>query len=301
MNAQLKPQPIPAGLYLHESEASYHSDRDGVLSCSAMKQLLRSPAHYRAWADSTLDQTPTPAQAFGSAFHCALLEPDRFDRDYYVLPEDAPRRPTSAQREAAKPSPATVEAVRFWDALERDGRRLLSREDMGRIQAMLASVNAHPLARLLVKGGHGEVTLRWTDEATGLRCKARADYYRESPKRYVLDVKTCADASPEAFAKAVHNFAYHLQHAHYADGFRTLGLPLDGFYLLAVETEAPFVCQPYYLDAEAESKGFALRCRAAATLKRCMESGRYPGYSDDLSPLRLPAWATKITDEDNNA
>ena len=298
MNAQLRDTHIPAGLYLHESEATYHGDREGVLSCSAMKQLLRSPAHYQAWATAPMDSGQTESQRFGKAFHAAILEPERFAADYMVLPEDAPRRPSISQREAVKPSPASVEAIRYWDAIERAGKVILSQDDMTRIAAMLASVHDHPMARLLVKGGHGEVSLRWTDEVTGLRCKARADYYREAPKRYVLDVKTCADASPEAFAKAVHNFGYHLQHAHYADGFRTLGLPLDGFYLLAVETEAPFVCQPYYLDAEAEGKGFALRTKAAATLKRCMESGRFPGYSDDLAPLRLPAWATKITDEE---
>lgn len=301
MNAQLSEQPIPAGLYLHESEASYHGDRDGVLSCSAMKQLLRSPAHYRAWAESDMDSGQTEAQRFGKAFHCALLEPERFARDYYVLPADAPRKPTVTQINAKAPSEDTKKAVAYWSALDQDGRTILSPADMDKIHAMLASVQAHPWAKLLVQGGHGEVTLRWTDEATGLRCKARADYYREAPKRYVLDVKTTSDASPDAFAKTVHNFGYHLQHAHYADGFRTLGLPLDGFYLLAIETEPPYVCQPYYLDAEAEGKGFALRTRAAALLKRCMETGHFPGYSDDISPIRLPAWATKTNDEDTNA
>lgn len=299
MNARLQDTETPSGLYLHESEASYHADRDGVLSCSAMKQLLRSPAHYQAWATADMDNGQTESQRFGKAFHAALLEPERFARDYFVLPTDAPKRPSVTQINAKKPSEETVEAVRYWATLE--GRAVLSPDDMQRIQSMLASVKAHPWASLLVQGGHGEVTLRWTDEATGLRCKARADYYREAPKRYVLDVKTCADASPEAFAKAVHNFGYHLQHAHYADGFRTLGLPLDGFYLLAIETEAPYVCQPYYMDAEAEGKGFSLRTRAAALLKRCMETGKYPGYSDDITLLRLPPWATKTNDEETTA
>lgn len=296
MNALLRePSPLPPGIYLDEPEASYHAPRLGVLSCSAIKQLLRSPRHYQHWLAQ--ESEPSAAQRFGRAFHMALLEPARFKAFYCTLPADAPRRPSITQLNAKKPSDETVEAIAWWAEFERTGRTMLSQADMERIDEMLVSVHSHPWASLLIQGGNSEVTLRWQDEATGLECKARADYYRDEPKRYVLDVKTCADASPEGFAKAVHNFGYHLQHAHYADGFRSLGLPLHGYYLLAVESEAPYVCQPYYLDAEAEGKGFALRNAGASTLKRCMETGKFPGYSDDIAQLCLPPWAVKINQE----
>jgi hypothetical protein len=285
--------PIPPGLYAGESEATYHADRDHVLSCSAIKQLLRSPAHYLAWAQSEIDTGETPAQAFGKAFHCALLEPERFAQVYVTLGEDAPRRPSITQIEAAKPSPATVAAIQFWDGLQRSGRKVLSLADANRIDAMLASVQSHPWAARLIRGGQSEVTLRWNDETTGLRCKARADYYVEAPARYVLDVKTCTDASPEGFAAACARYQYHLQHAHYCDGFRALGLPLASYFLLAVENEAPYVCQPYALDAAAEVAGFQLRERGAARLAECLKTDRWPGYSDDLPTLSLPAWATR--------
>jgi hypothetical protein len=292
VSAQLQDLPrIPPGLYFGESEATYHSDRDGILSASAIKQLLRTPAHYRAWSTAPLDLTETPAQAFGKAFHCALLEPERFERIYATLPADAPRD-LRYLREAKKISDDTRAAIDFWDAWHGAGKRSLSADDAVRIAAMVQGVHTHPWAGKLIAGGRAEVSLRWLDEATGLPCKARADYFVDRPGlRYVLDVKTCEDASPEGFARACARYLYHLQHAHYVDGFRSLGLPLQGYYLLAVEKDAPHVCQPYALDAAAEARGFELRAGGAELLARCLAEESWPAYSNDIPTLALPNWA----------
>jgi hypothetical protein len=291
VSAVLKDAPrIPPGLYYGESEATYHADRDGILSTSAIKQLLRTPAHYKAWSTAPLDLSETPAQAFGKAFHCALLEPERFERIYATLPENAPRD-LRYLRDAKTIKPDTQAAIDFWDAWYGAGKRSLSAEDTTRILGMVASVQSHPWASRLIRGGKAEVSMRWRDEETGLPCKARADYYVEAPARYVLDVKTCEDASPEAFARACARYQYHLQHAHYVDGFRCLGLPLQGYYLLAIEKDPPYVCQPYALDAMAEAAGYVLRKRGAALLAKCLEQDRWPTYSDDIPSLALPTWA----------
>ncbi|MFT3806071.1 PD-(D/E)XK nuclease-like domain-containing protein [Arenimonas sp.] len=296
MNAVLK-YPEPAlGLTYGEPADVYHVRRLGELSCSGIKELLRSPQHYQHWATQPDDES-TDAMLFGRAFHMALLEPERFARTYRVLPEDAPRKPSSAQRNAKKPSDDTVAAIQWWDAFERAGLLVLKPDDAERIRAMVASVQAHPWAKLLTQGGQAEVSLRWIDEATGLPCKARADYFVDGPKRFALDVKSCVDASPAGFGRAVANYTYDLQHAHYCDGFRANGLPLDNYILLAIENEAPYVCQPYFLDAESEQRGYSLRARGAEILKRCLDAGRFPGYSDDILRLSMPAWAFKSTQE----
>jgi hypothetical protein len=43
---------------------------------------MRSPAHYKAWLENPPE--PTPAMALGRAFHCALLEPERFAATHVV-------------------------------------------------------------------------------------------------------------------------------------------------------------------------------------------------------------------------
>jgi hypothetical protein len=55
-------------------------------SSSRLSRLLRSPAHARAYIDGQIEDD-TPAKAFGSAAHCAILEPDRFASAYVRAPE----------------------------------------------------------------------------------------------------------------------------------------------------------------------------------------------------------------------
>lgn len=58
------------------------------LSSGGVKQMLRSPAHYRQWKDTPT--IPSPAMQFGSAVHCMVLEPHKVEQVIAVMPDDAP-------------------------------------------------------------------------------------------------------------------------------------------------------------------------------------------------------------------
>lgn len=282
-------------MIIHDLPADqYHVKKLGELSSSGIKQLLRTPAHYKAWVESDTDKQ-TPALLFGRALHCALLEPDVFAKTYTTEapPESAPRRPSISQRNAAKPSPATLDAIAFWDQWDADhaGLESISAENLEKISAMVASVQATPLAMRAISGGKSEVTATWLDEETGLPCKARADYFVNGKFPYVLDVKTCEDASPAGFARACAKYGYHIQHAHYCEGFRANGVPLTSYWLLAIEKEPPYAVGLYHLDAEAERRGYELRGRAAAKLKECVETGQWPAYAREVKAISLPKYA----------
>jgi hypothetical protein len=277
VNAQL--QPAPAALVYDEPAEVYHRKVLGEVSNSGLKRALRSPLHYKAWVEDTAPQADTPALIFGRAFHCALLEPARYATAYAVEPDfgDCRFKEAKATRDAWRSAHAGAESISAGDA--------------ERIGCMLDAVRAHPWAARAIRDGRSEVTLRWQDEATGLPCKARADYYVDGRARFVLDVKTCQDASPEAFARAIAKYFYHLQHSHYAEGFRSVDLPLRNFLFLAVESEPPHAVALYHIDAEAEARGFALRDRAMAAIAEGLRSGTWPAYSDDIVGLSLPNWA----------
>jgi hypothetical protein len=279
MNAQLKPN--DASLILNLPADQYHVKQLGEISNSGIKRLLRSPAHYRAWIEDVEENVDTPALVFGRAFHCALLEPDVYAATYVVEPDFGDCR--------FKENKAARDAWRSANA----GRELVSASDQARIGAMIAAVHAHPIASRAVSSGQSEVTLRWADQDSGLPCKARADYFVDGKVRYVLDVKTCEDASPEVFAKAVHKYGYHVQHAHYCEGFRSIGMPLSNYLILAVEHKAPYAVAVYHIDAAAEMRGFELRQRAIDAAKRCTDSGQWPAYSTGITQLTLPAYALK--------
>lgn len=277
----------------------YHQRAIDVATASGMKQLLRSAAHFKHWATHPEDDKQSPALTFGRALHMAVLEPDTFGRVYSVLPADAPRRPTAAQWNAKKSSPESESAKAWWTQWNADnaGRVMLSADDYDRAQRMGDSARAHPIAAGLVNGGDREVTFRWIDEATGLRCKSRADLYAEG--EFLMDVKSCRDASPEGFARAVASYQYDLQAAHYIEGVKANAAPLRWFIFLAIESEAPYVCNPCFLDPKAEERGYLLRERAMRRQAECLRTGRFPGYSDNLTEIRLPTWAHYAIEEPN--
>lgn len=280
-----------AGVFPDIPAEEYHQRALDITSASGAKLMLRSPAHFRHWVKEPEDDKQSPALTFGKALHCSVLEPHSFDARYCVLPKDAPARPTAAMRNAKTNSESSLERIAFWDRWESDnaGREILTADDYERAQRMGDSVRAHPVAAGLLIGGQREVTLRWEDEATGLRCQARPDLYL--PGEFVMDVKTCRDASEEGFARAVHSYLYDLQQAHYLEGIRCNGDSIRWFVFLAIESEAPFVCQPYLLDVKAEERGYTLRTRAMKRQAECVRTGRWPGYSEKLGEIHLPTYA----------
>lgn len=292
MNAQLRPEAPRLGIFNDETPEAYYVRRLDEASASGLKQMLRSPAHFKHWCMTPSDDKESEALTFGRAFHCATLEPGEFVRRYAVVESGAPRYPTAAQWNAkGKRSPDSQAAVDYWAAWNANnaGRIRLSQADYDRARFMADSVRKHPVAAGLLVGGDREMTFRWQDEATGIACKARADLYASG--EFLMDLKTCRDASHEGFARAVASYHYDLQAAHYVDGIRSNGDAIKWFVFLAVESEAPYVAQPYLLDAAAEQRGVILRNRAIARQRECLTANRWPGYSDQLDQLTLPAWA----------
>lgn len=276
MNAQLQPQPHGT-IALDIPAEVYHRRELGVASNSVLKLLReKSPAHYRAWVDGT-DDGDTPALLFGRAYHCRVLEPEKFAQLFLVQPDFGDMRSSTnrAKRDA-------------WRD-EHPGATFITAEDAERIEAMHAALMKHPVARGIMRDGHSEVTMRWIDPLTGVECKARADWWK--PGRFFMDLKTTDDASPTGFARSVAKYSYHVQHAHYCDGAKACGQPVENYLILAQEKEPPYVAAVYHIDAAAEIRGFDLRERGLQLLRTCLDTDTWPAYGTGITELSLPSWA----------
>ena len=119
-----------------------------------------------------------------------------------------------------------------------------------------------------------------------MRCKCRPDWWNGD---IVIDLKTTQDASPRGFAKSVANFRYHVQQMHYLRGTNAAR-----FIFIAVEKEYPFAVGVYELDNDACGVGEELRQRDMQRIKTCKQRDEWPGYSNDISSLSLPPYATKV-------
>lgn len=79
---ELRVPGVTTGCYsMAVTDEIYHRKCIGA-SSSALKKLLRSPAHYRAYK-AAKDQD-SPARRFGRAVHAMCLKPETFDENFVV-------------------------------------------------------------------------------------------------------------------------------------------------------------------------------------------------------------------------
>ena len=278
--------------------AMYHGGPG--ISKSGLDDVARSPATYFA---RHLDPQRPPereraGQLEGTLAHCAVLEPDEFDRRYVVVPADAPRRPTDAQWNAKKPSDDSVAAMAWWrDFNERTAGACVitaAQRDVALQQA--ASMRAIPALRDALAGGAvAESSAFAIDEGTGELMRCRPDLaYRVDRGVILFDVKTYSSAAPDEFARQVARKRYHVQDAYYRDVYaRAAGVDVLGFVFIAVETEYPFLAHALMLDDESIDAGRRAYRRDLDTYAACTASGTWPSYGDEISLITLPRWITR--------
>lgn len=253
------------------SAADYHAHP--AVSKSILDKIAKSPLHAKAYIEEGLPE-PTPAMLFGTAYHMAVLEPERFANTYVVFEGD--RR--------------TKQGKADYESLITAGASIISRSDLDAITAMSMAVRNHPDAGPLLQGGLPEASIFWKDQDTGIECRCRPDYMRGSipdcPADTLVDLKSCEDASPAAFARSVHNYRYHVQAAHYMHG-----ACVGRFVFIAQEKKPPYAVAVYELDEDAIKQGLALRNRDLQTYASCREFNIWPGYPAGIQTLSLPKWA----------
>lgn len=247
-----------------------------AISAHGLMLIERSPAHYRA--SIATPRPSTPAQQLGTLTHMAVLEWDRYQQQVVVAPE------VDRRTKAGKESDAEFRAA----LADRQDAVMATVEQDAKARAMRESVMAQPFARELLENGRAEVSLLF--ELLGVSGKARPDWL---PDDYpiILDLKTAADASRDAFSRASANYHYALQAAYYIDAAAQCGLPDLRFIHLVVETDPPHGVAIYQMDDEAIDYGRRCYERALTTYRTCLETGEWPGYEQEIQPLSLPKWA----------
>lgn len=276
-SADPRPSQLTPGLHFGYPESKYHARESGVASKSALDLVARAPSVYRAWLDGK-EPEPTDAMLFGSAFHCAVLEPERFVRAYAAQPDfgDCRLKGPKANRDAWRASVV--------------GKTILSYEDAVAIAGMRAAILAHPLFGRLIGEGHTETTGVSHDASTGLIRKCRSDLWHPG-MRVLADLKSTANATASEFAKSCAQFGYHRQQAFYEDIFAECGQAAEAFLFFAIEKTSPYLCAVYQLESRDVARGRATNLRLLTTLAECTANDTWPGLPDGITRISLPRWA----------
>lgn len=257
------------------------------INASGLKEIVRSPAHYKAMADGEVANSDTPAKALGRAVHTAILEPETFATKVAMQPMGVDRRSAAGRQ-------AHAEAMAECDAT---GVQMLSQADYETCLRMRDKVHSVPFLANLLSKGKREATLLYEDPTFGVQCKVRPDFV--SAKNVVVDLKTTIDARSKPFARDIEKYLYHLQAAHYLAGGEASGLwRSDAFVFLAIEKKPPFEIGIYVAGPNMLAVGHQWRGYAMERYAEGMRTGIWPGYPRKALTIESPPWAAVPEEED---
>lgn len=229
------------GLYFGLDDSVYHSLP--YLSASGIKNILVSPMNFWAWSwmNPLKPERDSDAMTIGKAYHKRILEGFEAFRDSYIQEFDG-----SQYQEALKTSTEIQAVLRArglpvsgnkaeitrrlkesdptalifdeiydnWLNNEADGKDIVSREIMDRIEIAAAMIEKHPDLSKCFTGGYPEVTVIWQEN--GIFFKSRFDYLKP---RAIIDLKTFENMMGKPVDKAIYyamaSQKYHIQAAFY--------------------------------------------------------------------------------------
>ena len=283
---------LPIGINANIDAEQYH--RTLGLTKSGLMALRKSPAHFWQWMTSPSEPS-TQAMNLGTATHTLVFEPHKWDKEIIVIPDDAPKKPTSAQMKAKKPSEDALASMKWWEDFNKnaEGKCIITPDQEVQAKGMASAVHGYEDIIPLLKDptAKTEVSIVANEEVNGLHisCKMRCDLLTMDG-RVIVDLKTTEDASPEAFSKTFMSLGYWMQAAHYIKVARLAGIPVEKFVFVAVEKNQPYSVAIYELDDTSLEKAFSIRQRLLENLANCIATGEYPSYSRGTHRLTLPPW-----------
>lgn len=289
----------PGNLYHGLPDTLYH--RGPGISKSGLDLINQSPGHYQF-----NKQNPPPetrALHIGKAFHCLLLEPERFKAQYVK----------------SKFFEFRTKEAKEWLALQQAEGKFVIRTNPGEntvwnpsewdmIHRMRDAIMTHPTASVFFSDGIFELSGYWIDkegsndpiwtahgnvdigdDPTYRLCKLRMDWYNYA-HNIIVDLKTSRDSGYTDFSRHCVEYRYHVQDAWYRHGMASLNRKVDELVFVVIDKDPPYAVACYVLDSKAKGLGKTMYRRNLDTYHACMASGEWPLY-EPMRELELQSYA----------
>ena len=258
-------------------------DAIASLSITKLKELRRSPEHYQYALEHPRTSAPL---TLGIACHVAVLEPERFVREFAVW---------DRLTEAGRMAPRTGQ---YWNAFcaENMGKTILTASERAIAWEVASAVRGNPAAMKYLFSGEPEVTLLW--ETQGRPCKSRPDWLsRIDGKPYLVGLKTARDCRAFVFGAQCAKLGYHLQFAFYSDAYEAITGERARLIEIVVESSPPHAVAVYRITEDVLAQGREEYLRLLDTLTECEATGDWPGPVPEEEDLTLPSWAYEGNDD----
>jgi hypothetical protein len=232
--------------------------QDGKMHFSNLKKFSQSPAHYATSCEDGFDDSP--AMRIGRAVHALVLQ----DIKPIVFL-------------------GAVRRGKEWDSFceGKEKADILNQSEFETVTACANSVKSNPFAMQLLSECSD-----FEKEIDGMPCRGRVDAFSET---LLVELKTCACASPRKFLYDAHKFSYHAQMSWYDIGLGTQYISgctnWRDQYIISVETSAPYSCIVFQLDNLRIDQGNTLCEEWLSKFKECEETGIFPSYVTDQPVL----------------
>ncbi len=257
-----------------------YCDIDAVNASTLLTYKGQSPVEARHEQIHALGETT--AQVQGHASHSAILQPDIFERDYAMIPKYGRKK-------------ADLDAKAKWET-EHAQSIILDAREYGVAVNVRNAILKGPLSCLFTGDGINEATILWTDEKTGLRCKARIDRLTTwRGYQCLVDLKTARSITDYAVGRAIAEFHYHIRMAFYAEALRAVDLEPNRVILAWALNSEPWTTRATDMLEDTLAEGAAWWRKLLDLHARCVMAGDWPGYGDCPEPIGLPKWAFTLT------
>jgi exodeoxyribonuclease VIII len=268
------------------------------ISKSGLVRIKESPDHYR----NGEPYVETPEKVFGKQYHCYVLEPDEFEKRYYVFDDSIVYGALIAK---GVEKPRATKDYKIWLAGEEklmDNKEIIDKKDFDRMKGMKEKLFSHFYAKMLLTNGVAErgILGELETEVGKIGIKLITDY-RKDIKHLIMELKTTKDASEKGFARECGEYDYHIQAAFYTDMLELFfndQRPIT-FVFIAQEKRKPYAFNLFECSPQFISQGRYEYEMLLQLYKYCIDNNIWPGYQVfcenkyGILELKLPAWAIK--------
>lgn len=226
-NDQHSAQELPAEIserIIFKDDDWYFDDREYVTN-SMMGELEKSPSHLHMYLNRQKEDKKHDIE--GKAFHTSILEPNEFDKRFYVF-DDA-----KVLEEIGGKKPRGTNKYKEWKELElvkAEGKMVLNGDKYEDLMRMRDKVLSIQEIRNLLSITSKEVIMKDTYDGVKRKCKFDAIRHRD----FFFDLKSTKDPSGK-FRHAFFRYNYDRQTAWYKD----IGQVTNGF-VICVEKTYPY-------------------------------------------------------------
>lgn len=259
------------GIYTDVDINEYHSS-EGI-SSSGISLLIDCPKRYFHQYIEKRKSIDTSAMQLGSAVHMLVLEPELFNKTFYLMRESCDLR-TKAGKEAYSQAESNA-----------NGRTILRPGTWEQVIEMADSIKKSATWNNIIPG-KVEHSVFWDAGIYNTRLRARPDFYNDT---MIVDIKTTD--SIKGFSKSIHTYGYHRQAAMQIDGLKHHDGKDRFFGFMVVENKEPYLTACFVLNEQSIQQGRREYLDAAAVYSECMESSVWPGYDDFFQEISIPAYA----------